>query len=122
MKRFKRCLHEGEWKILTGFSVVLVNTEIRLTEVRRKIALTSNTQVTHAEDSDAFIPLDMVPYDFVSNLWNDQRTSFPRDVENGEGLSFLVVDDEGTRMHAFVQHFADAKRFKRLLQKETGSR
>ncbi|CAA7058504.1 unnamed protein product [Microthlaspi erraticum] len=47
----------------------------------------------------------------VENVWSTL------DVENGEGLSFLVVDDEGTRMHAFVQHFADAKRFKRLLQK-----
>ncbi|CAA7020152.1 unnamed protein product [Microthlaspi erraticum] len=63
MKRFKRCLHEGEWNILTGFSVVMVNTEIRLTEARNKIALTSNTSVTPAEDSDAWIPLDIVPYD-----------------------------------------------------------
>ncbi|CAA7032685.1 unnamed protein product [Microthlaspi erraticum] len=78
-KRFKRCLHEGEWKILTGFSVVMVNTEIRLTEARNKIALTSNTSVTPAEDSDAWIPLDIVPYDYVSNFWNDERTSFPRD-------------------------------------------
>ncbi|CAA7059140.1 unnamed protein product [Microthlaspi erraticum] len=77
-KRFKRCLHEGEWKILTGFSVVMVNTEIRLTEARNKIALTSNTSVTPAEDSDAWIPLDIVPYDYVSNFWNDERTSFPR--------------------------------------------
>ncbi|CAA7038930.1 unnamed protein product [Microthlaspi erraticum] len=46
----------------------------------------------------------------VKNVWSTL------DVENGEGLSFMVVDDEGTRMHAFVEHFADAKRFKRLLQ------
>ncbi|CAA7062005.1 unnamed protein product [Microthlaspi erraticum] len=69
---------KGKWKILTGFSVVMVNTEIRLTEARNKIALTSNTSVTPAEDSDAWIPLDIVPYDYVSNFWNDERTSFPR--------------------------------------------
>uniref|UniRef100_A0A1J3E383 Replication protein A 70 kDa DNA-binding subunit B/D first OB fold domain-containing protein n=1 Tax=Noccaea caerulescens TaxID=107243 RepID=A0A1J3E383_NOCCA len=38
------------------------------------------------------------------------------DVENGEGLSFLFIDDEGTKIHAFVEKDDQIRRFKRLLQ------
>ncbi|CAA7054811.1 unnamed protein product [Microthlaspi erraticum] len=126
MKRFKRCLHEGEWKILTGFSVVMVNTEIRLTEARNKIALTSNTSVTPAEDSDAWIPLDIVPYDYVSNFWNDERTSFPRgkmsliprnplndDPKTTNTIDFTLQDNDGDQIQCRVKG-ALASKFKRF--------
>ncbi|CAA7047625.1 unnamed protein product [Microthlaspi erraticum] len=123
-KRFKRCLHEGEWKILTGFSVVMVNTEIRLTEARNKIALTSNTSVTPAEDSDAWIPLDIVPYEYVSNFWNDERTSFPRDVsiprnplnddpKTTNTIDFTLQDNDGDQIQCRVKG-ALASKFKRF--------
>ncbi|CAA7031813.1 unnamed protein product [Microthlaspi erraticum] len=111
MKRFKRCLHEGEWNILTGFSVVMVNTEIRLTEARNKIALTSNTSVTPAEDSDAWIPLDIVPYDM-------EDVSIPRNPLNDDPkttntIDFTLQDNDGDQIQCRVKG-ALASKFKRF--------
>ncbi|CAA7061612.1 unnamed protein product [Microthlaspi erraticum] len=103
MRRFKSCLHEGEWKILSGLSVVMVNTDICLTEARMKIALTSNTQVTPVEDSDALIPLDIVPFEYVSNLWNAEQTYFPRDFLGiiVEVEETMVTEDESIPSNPF---------------------
>ncbi|CAA7052653.1 unnamed protein product [Microthlaspi erraticum] len=79
MNRFKRCLHEGECKILTGFSVIMVDTEFRLTEARKKIALTSNTEVTPAADFDVFVHLDILPYEYVLDYSSNVQSSFTRD-------------------------------------------
>ncbi|CAA7018006.1 unnamed protein product [Microthlaspi erraticum] len=40
------------------------------------------------------------------------------DVDSFEGLSFLFVDDDGTKMHAYVDREDQKRRFRGLLHEE----
>lgn len=78
IRRFKRLLHEGDWKTISGFTVKVLDTEIRLTKQRKEIALTSNTHVAEADDLDSFIPLDLIPFQDVKDGSVHDGTSYPR--------------------------------------------
>ncbi|CAA7060971.1 unnamed protein product [Microthlaspi erraticum] len=112
MIRFKRLLHEGEWKIITNVSVSMVDTEIRLTRSRRKIALMSNTQVIPAENSGALNLLDIVSF---GDVWDGSvydGTSYlrgPIHVEDEEGISKFHYDPKGyDEVYNFAQIFFSA--------------
>ncbi|CAA7032045.1 unnamed protein product [Microthlaspi erraticum] len=78
-KKFKGLLQEGQWKMITGFKVLIVEKEIRMTKERKEIALTIETQVDDAEPFHGFIPLDLIPFQDVQNGMVHGGTSYTRD-------------------------------------------
>ncbi|CAA7015018.1 unnamed protein product, partial [Microthlaspi erraticum] len=78
-RRFRRLLHEEEWKTISGFQVRTFTPWIRLTKQRKEIFLTSETQVDDADAFDGFIPLDLIPFGDVIRFGVHAGTVYLRD-------------------------------------------
>lgn len=78
MRRFKRALFLGDWKVITNFVVVYDHSPQRLTQMERKIRFTEETQIMDASNIYEPIRLDIVRFE---DVWRGNvvgGSSYPR--------------------------------------------
>ncbi|CAA7014553.1 unnamed protein product [Microthlaspi erraticum] len=62
---FQRSLCLNDWKCIRNFTVVIDQSEIRLTRIRAKIVLIGRTKVTRAVDPKVYQLMDLVKFEDV---------------------------------------------------------
>ncbi|CAA7061606.1 unnamed protein product [Microthlaspi erraticum] len=68
-----------EWKCIRNFTVVVDESERRLTRIRNKIFLIGRTEVTRAVDPRVYQPMDLVTFEDVVHRTTEMGETYPVD-------------------------------------------